>query len=633
MMSKRTSLITQALQTQSQLRPSRSGSRSTYRRQHSLGPIRQQTRSHPVHIVQSTTASLPPPSRAHQGMHMILEGWLKSTSARGGPRLAPQGKDLEALLTLTNATPASIHAWFVRRLSGYNDGSHVGHPPFSPSMAAYDFAGPSQATNNIDQQDLRDVEQVIRDRQARSCTTKHPYPLHTKPFSCGKCGAGAKDFTEWRRHRESVFPLKFFRCRVCNKIETRHVPDHTLKVHQMEPDIASYQIPYNPLWSGSCEYCGQGFQGLRTETWKLLQEHVWKQHIKDHPVTTTRCNVPVVTNTKDDDRNGDGPEDQAYHAPNDSHGPDSNKKPYTSGDRGNLYGTGQGPKSHAPAHDSGSQAGGWDDSGFSDASDTSDSSDDEGSSRGRTMRRRAVPLHTPLIDPYDGSCNLTADPDVSMWGIGSAEPVVSSDHYPLAYEVADIDIDTTTEYSPNHANKLQEYGLEHMFSGERSIGRTLGQVETEASPSPRLLLCRPMKHCASIGDLRPLEWHHQPDEAHADTSFSKRQGYSASEHSEGEDEVIFRPEHETGGGQMQSTCPVISPLQASFTEKQREYLANNRNFIVHLGKGVSFHHMPSDSVSKPQQITLTGEVLPPDTSIAMSTDQQSKHSVTAQRIC
>lgn len=619
--SKRTSLLTQALQKQAQPKSSSSNFRSTYRRQSSVDPMKRHTRSHPMQMIQPTTASFAPPSRVHQGMHMILEGWLKITTVQRGTRMPPQGKDLEALLTITNATPAYIHTWFVRRLNKQADSLDFDLHSFSRWNSAHDYAGPPQATTDTDQHDVQDVEKLIIDRKARSCTTKQPYPLHTKPFSCGKCGAGAKDFTEWRRHRESVFPLKFFRCRMCNKIETRHVPDHTIKVHQLEPSVASYQILYDPPWTGSCEYCGEGFQGLRTNTWKLMQEHVWKQHIRNHPVTTPRCNLPKVANIKDSDKDGDGPEDKPHRASQGSQSFDSSNTRHSSGVHGSFYGPSQRPISYTSGNNERSYAR-WDDSVSSDDTYISDSSDDEEPFRGRTLQRRASPSDAPLTGLFDGLDSLTAHPDISMRGIGAPEHVVGSDQSSFASGAGNMDIDDIVEDCTNEADFREDYGDDHMFLGDNSDDRTSRQLGTEASRSQNLMLCRSLKHRASVDDLRLLDWHQTAKRSGAYSSLSKHQCYLDPTHPEGLDKVMSLPEYEIAESQTWPSCPVISPLQASLTEKQREYMASNANFIVHLGKGVAFYHTPSDSVPKVHQVVLKNQGLLPFPSSTITTVQE-----------
>lgn len=122
--------------------------------------------------------------------------------------------------------------------------------------------------NEADVRDVRELIEVIEARKSFGIQSR-------------KSGSAYASFTEWHRSQEATFPLRFFRCQLCDEIKTGHIGEHMREVHKLDAQSNSYEIKYNPQWSGSCEFCDETFTGPRVEAWKELQRHTWYKHISD----------------------------------------------------------------------------------------------------------------------------------------------------------------------------------------------------------------------------------------------------------------------------------------------------------------------------------------------------------------
>lgn len=116
------------------------------------------------------------------------------------------------------------------------------------------------------------------------CNTTAEHKKHVGGYECPTCGAHFDSIEAWKRHcKQQRWPPLYCRCTGCGKVFRKpHVMDHVRKVCRKDnPDAESYELEYDPAdWTQNCEFCGERFNGKRSEGTMILIQHIWDNHMK-----------------------------------------------------------------------------------------------------------------------------------------------------------------------------------------------------------------------------------------------------------------------------------------------------------------------------------------------------------------
>lgn len=248
-------------------------------------------------------------AQVFQAEKQALEAGLRKAMAQwaGGVENLPS-ELLDILMNQTDNFAHQMHSSCYEHLASLHPIAQ--HSRDLPAPPAISQAG-EQAVQ--DEQDSASVKDFCDDNYKSGCSTRDIN--HVKAYSCPACGAGVNNWQQYRRHNESRFPRRFYRCTPCGKIESRHIHEHCLEVHGESSRTASQRLDYNPAWAGSCEYCDLKFQGPRLETVDELLRHIWNVHIMPDYFPKEPANGPDEDqDDHEDGGNGDaeGEFDEAF---------------------------------------------------------------------------------------------------------------------------------------------------------------------------------------------------------------------------------------------------------------------------------------------------------------------------------